>query len=53
MEYGCVFLCVGVIALFGKKGENGGNGRMSASRKPIDAANNSLIDLSLVRKFRI
>ena len=46
-------LLVGRIYILGKECENRGNVRTSESCKPIDAANNVLIDLYSTRNIRI
>ena len=53
MDYGLVVLWVGSIAVRDKRDEIRGNVRTSESCKPIDAANNDMIDLSFLWKIRI
>ena len=53
MDYGLVVLWVGRISVRGKKVECRGNVRAGASRQPIDATNNNLIDLFSTWRIRI
>ena len=53
MNCGLIVLWVWILAVRGVKCENMHNVRTSASCKPIDAANNALIDLLLTIKIRI
>ena len=53
MNCGVIVLWVGRIAIRGKEYEDKGNVSTSASCKPIDVANNALIDFFLTRKIRI
>ena len=53
MDCGLVVLRLGSIAVQSNKGERRGNVRASESCQPIDAANNTLIDLFLTWKIRI
>ena len=49
MHCGLIVLWVGIISVLGKECENRCNVRTSESYKPIDAANNALIDLLSTR----
>ena len=53
MNCGIVMLSMRSIAVQGKKYEGRFNFRDSAGYKPIDAVNNTLIDLILTQKIRI
>ena len=53
MNCGLIVLRLGRIAARGKEYYNRCNVRTSASCKPIDTANDVMIDLSLKRKIRI
>ena len=53
MYCGLLVLWVRSISVWGKKDECRGNVRVSASSQPIDAANNTLIDLSSTCNSRV
>ena len=53
MNCGFVMLSMRIIAVRGKKGDCRGNIRAIACRQPVDADNNTMIEMFLTWKIKI